>query len=52
MKKKCSNDLYHSDRDLEDLFNEIEDKVKEYIDKRQELYWKIQREKEENPSEE
>lgn len=52
MKKKCSNDLYHSDKDLEDLLNEIEDKVKEYDDKRQELYWKIQREKETNPSEE
>ena len=32
--------------------NEIENKVKEYDVKRQELYWKIQKEKEENPSEE
>ena len=30
MKKKCSDDLYNSDKYLEDFLNEIEDKVKEY----------------------
>ena len=46
MKKKWSDETYHTANDLEKLLDEIESKVKTYIKKRQELYWKIKKEKE------
>ena len=50
MKKKCSDETYHTANDLEELLDEIESKVKTYDKKRQELYWRIQKEKKEDPS--
>ena len=50
MKKKCSDETYHTANTLEELLDEIKSKVNTYDKKKQELYWRIQKEKKEDPS--